>query len=146
MTEGLATRREACSSAVRSRSFSRAQRPVHVEFPGFVMNNGDFYGIEQMLVHPCYYREGSGEPESFYNELHPWRYHRLAEVFSTPVTPMTGVEVATHAELDALLERLADVQDPANRGPVLVQVILPREDYPRAIGYEVDEHCGPAPA
>lgn len=112
----------------------------------FVMNNEDFYGIEQMLVHPCYYREGSGEPESFYNELHPWRYHRLAEVFSTPVTPMTGVEVGTHAELDALLDRLADAQDPANRGPVLVQVRLPREDYPRAIGYEVDEHCGPPPA
>jgi hypothetical protein len=60
-------------------------------------------------------------------------------------TRMTGVEVATHAELDALLERLADAQDPANRGPVLVQVILPHKDYPRAIGYEGDEHCGPAP-
>ncbi len=110
----------------------------------FVMNNGDFYGIEQMLVHPCYYEPGSGEGPSFYNELHPWRYHRLAEVFGGPDTPMTGYDVRTHAELDRVLAVLADAGDPVNRGPVLVQVRIPREDYPRAIGYEVDDHCGAA--
>src|SRR5687767_5105197 len=31
MTEGRATWREACPSAARSRSFGRAQRPVHVQ-------------------------------------------------------------------------------------------------------------------
>ncbi|HYW11674.1 MAG TPA: thiamine pyrophosphate-binding protein [Longimicrobium sp.] len=110
----------------------------------FVMNNGDFYGIEQMLVHPCYYEPGSGEGPSFYNELHPWRYPRLAEVFGRPDTPMTGYEVRTHAELDRVLAVLADAADPVNGGPVLVQVCVPREDYPRAIGYEVDDHCGGA--
>jgi len=49
--------------------------------------------------------------------------------------------VGTYGELDALLRRLADKEDPANRGPILVQVRLPREDYPRAIHYEV-EKCG----
>jgi indolepyruvate decarboxylase len=107
----------------------------------FVMNNGDFYGIEQMLVHPRYYDPGSGEKASFYNELHPWNYARLADVFGGRETPMMGVEVGTYGELDALLRRLADKEDPANRGPILVQVRLPREDYPRAIHYEV-EKCG----
>ena len=110
----------------------------------FVMNNENFYGIEQMLVHPCFYEPGSGEGPSFYNELHGWRYHRLAEVFGGPETPMTGYEVRTHAELDRVLRVLENAADPVNRGPVLVQVCVPRADYPRAIGYEVDDHCGPA--
>ena len=41
----------------------------------FVLNNEDFYGIEQMLVHPCYYA-GRDEDEGFYNNLHPWSYAR----------------------------------------------------------------------
>jgi indolepyruvate decarboxylase len=106
----------------------------------FVMNNGDFYGIEQMLVHPGYYDPSSPEEASFYNTLHPWNYARLAEVFGGPGTPMTGVEVGTYGELDALLRRLADKADPANRGPILVQVRLPQEDYPCAIHYEVEEN------
>lgn len=110
----------------------------------FVMNNENFYGIEQMLVHPCYYDPASGEEPSFYNELHGWQYHRLAEVFGSAETPMTGFEVRTHAELDRVLGVLADGGDPVNRGPVLVQVCVPRTDYPRAIGYEVDDHCGAA--
>jgi indolepyruvate decarboxylase len=111
----------------------------------WVMNNGDFYGIEQMLVHPCFYDPASGEAPSFYNELHSWRYSRLADVFSTPDRPMTGYDVGTHADLDALLRVLADEADPVNRGPVLVQVRLARTDFPRAIGYEVNDHCPPAP-
>lgn len=108
----------------------------------FVMNNENFYGIEQMLVHPCFYDPASGEEPSFYNELHAWQYHRLAEVFGNDDTPMTGYEVRTHAELDRVLAVLADADDGVNRGPVLVQVCVPREDYPRAIGYEVEDHCG----
>jgi TPP-dependent 2-oxoacid decarboxylase len=110
----------------------------------FVMNNGDFYGIEQMLVHPCYYDPCSSEEASFYNKLHPWNYTRLADVFSGPGTPVTGVEVGTYGELDALLRRLADKAEPANHGPILVQVRLPQEDYPCAIHYEVEEKCGKA--
>lgn len=104
----------------------------------FVLNNGDFYGIEQMLVHPCFYR-GDSEPDpAFYNELHPWSYARLAEVFGSADRPMSGMEAATHAELDAVLARLADAGDPVNRGPVLVQVKLPRKDFPRAIAYQTN--------
>lgn len=104
----------------------------------FVLNNGDFYGIEQMLVHPCFYK-GDSEPDpAFYNVLHPWNFARLAEVFGGDDTPMGGVEIGTHAELDALLARLADAADPLNRGPVLVQVKLPRRDFPRAIGYQTE--------
>jgi TPP-dependent 2-oxoacid decarboxylase len=102
----------------------------------FVLNNGDFYGIEQMLVHPCFYK-GDSEPDpAFYNELHPWRFAKLAEVFASADKPMGGVEIATHADLHALLARLTDAADPLNRGPVLVQVRLPRRDFPRAIGYQ----------
>lgn len=107
----------------------------------WVMNNGNFYGIEQMLVHPCFYDPDKPEKAGFYNELHGWSYHRLAQVFGSPETPMTGFEVGTHAELDEVLRVLADTGDPVNRGPVLVQVRLPREDYPRAIAYEVQERC-----
>ncbi|HEY0022333.1 MAG TPA: thiamine pyrophosphate-binding protein [Longimicrobium sp.] len=108
----------------------------------FVMNNDDFYGIEQMLVHPCFYDPASGEEPGFYNVLHKWKYSRLAQVFSGPDTPMAGVVVGTHGELDALLGRLGDGDDAINAGPVLVQVRLPREDYPRAIHYEVKKNCG----
>jgi indolepyruvate decarboxylase len=106
----------------------------------FVLNNEDFYGIEQMLVHPCYYA-GRDEDEGFYNLLHPWRYARLAEVFATPATPVTGFTVATHGELDEVLGVIADESHPANHGPILVQVKLPRKSYPRAIGYAVKD-CG----
>jgi indolepyruvate decarboxylase len=106
----------------------------------FVLNNEDFYGIEQMLVHPCYYA-GRDEDEGFYNVLHPWSYARLAEVFATPTTPIAGFAVATHGELDEVLRVIADEGNPANRGPILVQVRLPRKSYPRAIGYAV-KGCG----
>ncbi|HEU0299412.1 MAG TPA: hypothetical protein VFR37_08160 [Longimicrobium sp.] len=55
---------------------------------------------------------------------------------------MMGFEVASHAELDQVLRVLADPAHPANHGPVLVQVRLPREDDPRAIHYEVEKNCG----
>jgi len=106
----------------------------------FVLNNEDFYGIEQMLVHPCYYA-GHEDEEGFYNLLHPWSYARLADVFATPSTPVTGFAVATHGELNEVLRVIADEAHPANRGPILVQVRLPRKSYPRAIGYAVKD-CG----
>jgi TPP-dependent 2-oxoacid decarboxylase len=104
----------------------------------FVLNNEDFYGIEQMLVHPCYFKEGSTEGPDEYNVLHPWNYARLAEVFGGGDTPMTGYVVGTHGELDEVLAALADAGHPANRGPVLVQVKLPMKDYPASIAYPVE--------
>jgi indolepyruvate decarboxylase len=106
----------------------------------FVLNNEDFYGIEQMLVHPCFYA-GRPEDEGFYNILHPWSYSRLAEVFATPTTPVTGYSVGTHGELEEVLRVIGDGGNPANRGPIIVQVRLPRKSYPRAIGYAVKD-CG----
>jgi indolepyruvate decarboxylase len=103
----------------------------------FVLDNGHFYGIEQMLVHPAYYAEGACADPDFYNVLHPWHYDRLAAVFAGEDTPATGVAIAHAAELDALLARLADPHDPVNAGPLLVRVRLHRHDYPRAMAYKV---------
>jgi len=105
----------------------------------FVLHNQDFYGIEQMLVHPCFYA-GQEDP-AFYNHLHPWSYARLAEVFGSQATPMTGLKVASLADLDEILSVIADPGHPANRGPILVQVELDRKDYPAAIGYAVRDNC-----
>ncbi|MFS7871908.1 thiamine pyrophosphate-binding protein [Streptomyces asiaticus] len=109
----------------------------------FVMDNGHFYGIEQMLVHPSYYadRDAHGADDTdgadFYNVLHPWHYERLADVFSDKKTPAHGVGVAHTSELDELLARLTDPTDPVNSGPLLVRVRLHRHDYPRAMAYKV---------
>ncbi|MBL1113116.1 alpha-keto acid decarboxylase family protein [Streptomyces sp. 110] len=109
----------------------------------FVMDNGHFYGIEQMLVHPSYYadRDSHGADDTdgadFYNVLHPWHYERLADVFSDKKTPAHGVSVAYAAELDELLARLTDPTDPVNSGPLLIRVRLHRHDYPRAMAYKV---------
>jgi TPP-dependent 2-oxoacid decarboxylase len=105
----------------------------------FVLNNQDFYGIEQMLVHPCYYAGQEGE--AYYNLLHPWNYARLAEVFGSAATPMTGLVVADPEGLEEALRLIGDPAHPANRGPLLVQVKLRREDYPAAIGYAVRDNC-----
>ena len=109
----------------------------------FVLNNEDFYGIEQMLVHPCYY--AGHEPPAYYNILHPWSYDKLALVFGSEATPMTGFQVASDAELEKVLQVIADPQHPANRGPILVQVMLRRDDYPAAIGYAIKDNCSGPP-
>ncbi|MFC8141853.1 thiamine pyrophosphate-binding protein [Streptomyces paradoxus] len=102
----------------------------------FVMDNGHFYGIEQMLVHPSYYAGRDHEPDH-YNVLHPWHYDRLADVFTGRDTPAHGAVIAHTADLDDLLDRLRDPVDPLNAGPLLVRVRLHRHDYPRAMAYKV---------
>lgn len=103
----------------------------------FVMDNGHFYGIEQMLVHPEFYADRDAAAPDFYNVLHPWHYDRLADVFAGRTTPANGTVIAHAAELDELLERLSDPTDPLNAGPLLVRVRLHRHDYPRAMAYKV---------
>ncbi|CAM5318980.1 thiamine pyrophosphate-binding protein [Streptomyces purpurascens] len=103
----------------------------------FVMDNGHFYGIEQMLVHPEFYADRDAADADFYNVLHPWHYDRLAAVFAGGKTPANGVSVTHPAELDDLLARLTDPADPLNAGPLLVRVRLHRHDYPRAMAYKV---------
>ncbi|MBR8642776.1 alpha-keto acid decarboxylase family protein [Streptomyces tuirus] len=103
----------------------------------FVMDNGHFYGVEQMLVHPEYYAGRDAADPDFYNVLHPWHYDRLADVFAGRHTPANGVTVTHTADLDDLLDRLTDPADPVNAGPLLVRVRLHRHDYPRAMAYKV---------
>ncbi|GAA2440503.1 thiamine pyrophosphate-binding protein [Streptomyces glaucus] len=111
----------------------------------FVLDNGHFYGIEQMLVHPSYYAEpGFADPDP-YNVLHPWHHDRLAAVFAGEKTPANGVSIEHPSELDALLARLTDPTDPVNAGPLLVRVRLHRHDYPRAMAYKVPKPSATAP-
>ncbi|MFE4514950.1 alpha-keto acid decarboxylase family protein [Kitasatospora sp. NPDC056783] len=107
----------------------------------FVLDNEGFYGIEQMLVSPCYYKERPSDGADFYNVLHPWRYEKLAEVFGTDKDRMHGFELSTHAELDALLTDIADPGNDINHAPILARVRLSRHDYPRALQYKIDENC-----
>ncbi|MEU5210008.1 thiamine pyrophosphate-binding protein [Streptomyces sp. NPDC020742] len=112
----------------------------------FVLDNEGFYGIEQMLVNPCYYKEGApgSDGADFYNVLHPWRYEELAGVFGSAKLPMHGFAVRTHDELAALLGRIAEPTDPVNQGPVLVRVQFARHDYPEALKYKIAEKCPPS--
>ncbi|GLW73219.1 pyruvate decarboxylase [Kitasatospora phosalacinea] len=107
----------------------------------FVLDNEGFYGIEQMLVSPCYYEGKPSDGADFYNVLHPWRYEKLAEVFGSEKDRMHGFELRTHAELDSLLADLADPGNDLNHAPVLARVRLSRHDYPRALQYKIDENC-----
>jgi indolepyruvate decarboxylase len=103
----------------------------------FVFNNDGFYGIEQMLVEPRFYREGGDRYKEYYNVLHPWNYAKLAEVFGNDKTPMRGFVISNHGELDDLLKVID--QDKPGCGPILVQVVVPLRDYPESIKYKVDE-------
>ncbi|TJZ49681.1 alpha-keto acid decarboxylase family protein [Streptomyces piniterrae] len=111
----------------------------------FVLDNEGFYGIEQMLVHPCYYKGAvpASDGADFYNNLHPWRYEELAKVFGSEKQPMHGVAVRKHDDLEKLLKQIAEPHDPINRGPIVVRVKLARHDYPRALQYKIDENCPP---
>jgi TPP-dependent 2-oxoacid decarboxylase len=103
----------------------------------FVFNNNGFYGIEQMLVEPKYYGKGGEQYKDFYNVLHPWQYAKLAEVFGNEETPMQGFVIKNHDELNDLLEVIGS--NKRGSGPILVQVVVPQRDYPKAIGYKVRE-------
>ncbi|MFE7469472.1 thiamine pyrophosphate-dependent enzyme [Streptomyces sp. NPDC057499] len=108
----------------------------------FVLDNEGFYGIEQMLVSPCYYKEKPSDGADFYNVLHPWRYEKLAEVFGSEKDRMHGRELATHTELESLLLEIADPGNDINHAPILARIRLNRHDYPRALQYKIDEKCG----
>ncbi|WEB39853.1 thiamine pyrophosphate-binding protein [Streptomyces yunnanensis] len=107
----------------------------------FVLDNEGFYGIEQMLINPCYYKGRTSDGADFYNVLHPWNYDRLAEVFGSEKTPMYGEQIHTHGQLAGLLNRIANPEDRINDGPILIQVKLDRHDYPKAMTYKIKEKC-----
>jgi indolepyruvate decarboxylase len=114
----------------------------------FIMNNQDFYGIEQMLVDARAYvpkgeegRENCHISPDFYNELQPWNYTKLAEVFGNGETKMHGHRIETYADLKILLAKLSNPDHEINDGPNIVQVRLPKMDYPSSIGYKVRGAC-----
>ncbi|WP_030808599.1 alpha-keto acid decarboxylase family protein [Streptomyces sp. NRRL S-337] len=107
----------------------------------FVLDNEGFYGIEQMLVNPCYYKGRTSDGADFYNVLHPWNYDRLAEVFGSEKTPMTGEQIHNHGQLATLLDRITNPEDTLNTGPTLAQIRLARHDYPKAMTYKIKEKC-----
>ena len=92
-----------------------------------------------MLVQPLAYSrvDGCKVPKDPYNDLHPWHYSKLAEVFGVPGKPMHGHIVKNHDELNKLLDRFNDASDPINQGPNIVQLLLKKADYPRSIDYKV---------
>lgn len=106
----------------------------------FVLNNENFYGIEQMLVDPCFYR--NEKPAGVYNHLHPWHYEKLAAVFHQERSPCHGAMVSTVQELQALLAERENSGSAIHKGTLLVRVALQRKDYPKAIQYKVDEQQG----
>ncbi|MFF9511446.1 alpha-keto acid decarboxylase family protein [Streptomyces sp. NPDC014724] len=107
----------------------------------FVLDNEGFYGIEQMLISPCYYKQKPSDGADFYNVLHPWQYEKLAEVFGSEKDRMHGRELTTHTELESLLLDIADPGNDINHAPILARVRLSRHDYPRALQYKIDEKC-----
>ncbi|MEV0371723.1 thiamine pyrophosphate-binding protein [Streptomyces sp. NPDC050636] len=111
----------------------------------FVLDNEGFYGIEQMLVHPCYYKDEApvSNGADFYNELHPWQYEELAKVFGSTKHPMHGFAIRRHDDLAKLLKQIAEPHDAINQGPVVVRVQLKRHDYPGALKYKIAENCPP---
>jgi indolepyruvate decarboxylase len=106
----------------------------------FVFNNQDFYGIEQMLVNACFYREE--KDADVYNKLHPWQYEKLAAVFHQEDSPCHGVCINTVGDLNKLLADRDDKNSPLHNGTLLVRVMVERLDYPKAIQYKVDDKEG----
>jgi indolepyruvate decarboxylase len=77
----------------------------------FLLNN-DGYTIERVIC------------ERPYNDLQPWRYHKLVEVFGGGL----GLEVHTEGELEAALEQAATAD-----GLVFIEVHTERMDCPESL-------------
>jgi indolepyruvate decarboxylase len=99
----------------------------------FVLDN-EIYGIEQLLVNPNPFR---GKDKVIYdlpdlnrvyayNEMHPWKYSKLVDVFGG-----TGFEVTYMDELETVLSEL-----PGINHNVIIHVHLPKTDIPEAIAYK----------
>jgi indolepyruvate decarboxylase len=69
-----------------------------------LLMNNDGYTTERVI------HEGP------YNDIQPWAYHRLPEIFGGG----WGERVTTEVELDAALERARG----SNRGPALIEIML----------------------
>jgi indolepyruvate decarboxylase len=99
----------------------------------FVLDNG-IYGIEQMLVNPNPFR-GKDKIDYplpdlnkvyAYNDMHPWKYARLVDVFGGK-----GFEVTYMDELEKVLIQLNDIKE-----NTIVHIHLPKTGIPEAIAYK----------
>ncbi|WP_316838597.1 alpha-keto acid decarboxylase family protein [Pedobacter gandavensis] len=99
----------------------------------FVLDN-EIYGIEQLLVNPNPFRgkdkidyplEDLNEVYA-YNEMHPWKYSKLVDVFGG-----TGFEVSDMEALDEALDQLDGIE-----GNTIIHVHLPKTSIPEAIAYK----------
>lgn len=99
----------------------------------FVLDN-TIYGIEQMLTNPNPFR-GDKKVDYptkdmndvyVYNDMHQWKYARLADVFGGK-----GFEVTTMDELENVIAQLDGIKE-----NVIVHVHLPKVDIPESIAYK----------
>ena len=91
--------------------FDDAQIRNHLKPSIFLMNN-DGYTIERVI---------SDRP---YNDIQPWRYHQLVEVFGGGL----GLEVRTEGELEGALIQAAQAD-----GLVFIEVHTARLDCPESL-------------
>ncbi len=100
----------------------------------FVLDN-TIYGIEQLLANPNPFRKGKDKIDYplkdmnevyQYNDMHPWNYAKLTEVFGGK-----GFEVTHMHELHNVISKLDKIKK-----NVLVHVHLPKTDIPEAISYK----------
>lgn len=102
----------------------------------FVLDNG-IYGIEQMLVNPNPFRGKEKVEYSVpdlnsvysYNEMHPWKYAKLVDVFGGQ-----GFEVTTIDELEEVLKQLDKIKE-----NTIIHVHIPKTSIPEAIAYKNEE-------
>jgi len=108
-----------------------------------IMNNDNFYGIEQMLVDAEYYAPGSDNPGDIYNHVQPWQYSKLIEVFQQGSGPVMikGQDISSNAAFASLLDEFSASlrQNPEQPHTWLVQCILHQKDYPRGMQSKVDQ-------
>lgn len=106
----------------------------------FIMNNENFYGIEQMLVDPTFY-SNEGAPGDSYNHVQPWRYSELIKVFQTnQETPVIieGNIVDSNENLIETLNGFSSTLQSSKQPHVrVVQCKFNQKDYPQGMDYKV---------
>ena len=85
----------------------------------FVLNN-DGYTIERKI-------HGA---EANYNDIHQWKYTKLLDVFNANPRNSGSYQVRTKTEMEELLN---DKSFATGKSIELVEVIMPKQDAPRAL-------------
>lgn len=93
----------------------------------FVLNN-KVYGVEQMLLNPAPYKQGSNAPFEAANILQEWDYISLMEAYSNKATNAFGIRVKSVEDLQNALDKIRRTPEAA----FLVSIDLNERDYPSA--------------